>query len=146
MTRIVKTTSLIIFAPIVLFGLYIISHGHLTPGGGFQGGAVAASAIALVWAVFRSETKFSAGLFSFLESLGLFLFILLAFGGLARQTFLSNFLANTPGFFGQTINFGVNPGFLASGGVIPLMNLAIGLEVFAALSLVIILIAGQKHD
>ena len=35
-------------APILfLFGVYIFTHGHLTPGGGFQGGVVIAAAVVL---------------------------------------------------------------------------------------------------
>lgn len=38
------------FVPLgALFAIYIAIHGHLTPGGGFQAGAIAASAYALVY-------------------------------------------------------------------------------------------------
>ena len=40
MSKIVRTLSNITFPFIMIFGLYVIAHGHLTPGGGFQGGAV----------------------------------------------------------------------------------------------------------
>ncbi len=33
---------------ILLFGVYVFVNGHLTPGGGFQGGAILASAILLL--------------------------------------------------------------------------------------------------
>jgi multicomponent Na+:H+ antiporter subunit B len=33
---------------IMLFGFYVIFHGHYSPGGGFQGGAVIAAAIILI--------------------------------------------------------------------------------------------------
>ncbi|HJJ99748.1 MAG TPA: sodium:proton antiporter, partial [Methanocorpusculum sp.] len=33
---------------IFIFGFYIVAHGHLSPGGGFQGGAVIATGVALV--------------------------------------------------------------------------------------------------
>lgn len=33
---------------IMLFGLYVIAHGHYSPGGGFQGGALLAASILLV--------------------------------------------------------------------------------------------------
>ena len=45
---IVRTGSRILFPLIVLFGTYIFVHGHLTPGGGFPGGAVIASGILLL--------------------------------------------------------------------------------------------------
>jgi multicomponent Na+:H+ antiporter subunit B len=38
-----------ILAPyIMLFGFYVIFHGHYSPGGGFQGGAVIAASIILI--------------------------------------------------------------------------------------------------
>jgi multicomponent Na+:H+ antiporter subunit B len=33
---------------IMLFGLYVIAHGHYSPGGGFQGGALLAASILLI--------------------------------------------------------------------------------------------------
>ncbi|NJE77437.1 MnhB domain-containing protein, partial [Thermococcus sp. ES12] len=36
-TTIIKTTTKILAPLILIFGSYIILHGHLTPGGGFQG-------------------------------------------------------------------------------------------------------------
>lgn len=33
---------------IMLFGIYVIFHGHYSPGGGFQGGALLASSIILI--------------------------------------------------------------------------------------------------
>ncbi len=139
MTKIVKTVALIILNPIITFGLYIISHGHLTPGGGFQGGVIIASAAALALVVFRKDIKPSSLIFSLLEPAGLVLFIGLAFWGIAKSSFFNNFLANSGSILGQTIQFGINPGYLNSGGVIPLMNLAVGLEVASGLSIVIIL-------
>ena len=43
MSKIVQTITSITFPFVLIYGLYIIAHGHLTPGGGFQGGAVRAS-------------------------------------------------------------------------------------------------------
>lgn len=44
-SSILECTSRILFPFIVLFGFYIIMNGHLSPGGGFQGGAILATAI-----------------------------------------------------------------------------------------------------
>jgi multicomponent Na+:H+ antiporter subunit B len=73
----------------VLIGLDVVAHGHLTPGGGFQGGVVLATAF--------------AGL------------------GLAGLAVLGGFLANLwpGGTFGQ----------LFSAGTVPLLNIAVGIEV-----------------
>jgi multicomponent Na+:H+ antiporter subunit B len=48
MTVIVRTISRILFPFIFLFGVYIVFHGHLTPGGGFPGGVVIAASVALL--------------------------------------------------------------------------------------------------
>ena len=54
MSRIVKTIASVTFPLTMIYGLYIIAHGHLTPGGGFQGGAVVASSCALILVAYGS--------------------------------------------------------------------------------------------
>ncbi len=44
---IVKTTTRLIIPFIQLFGLYVIAHGHHSPGGGFQGGVILGASIIL---------------------------------------------------------------------------------------------------
>ncbi len=48
MDVIVKSISRIMFPLMLVFGLYIALHGHLTPGGGFPAGAVIGTAFALL--------------------------------------------------------------------------------------------------
>jgi len=43
----VRVVGLALVGPVVLFGVYVVTHGHLTPGGGFQGGVVLATAALL---------------------------------------------------------------------------------------------------
>jgi len=52
MSKIVRTIVAIAFPVSMIYGLYIIAHGHLTPGGGFQGGSVVASACFMILVVF----------------------------------------------------------------------------------------------
>ena len=40
----VRVVGLALVGPVVLFGIYVVTHGHLSPGGGFQGGVVLATA------------------------------------------------------------------------------------------------------
>ncbi len=47
MTLIDKTVSRILLPFMLLYSIYIIIHGHLTPGGGFQGGVLLAFLIIL---------------------------------------------------------------------------------------------------
>jgi len=44
-SEILKTASRLLSPLLVLFGVYIFLHGHLTPGGGFQGGVIIATAV-----------------------------------------------------------------------------------------------------
>ncbi len=129
-------------SPIIIFGGYIICHGHLTPGGGFQGGVVIASAIALLIIAFEDKI-IKNHLFSLIETIGLTFFISIAFVGIFKNTFFYNFLSNTNYILGKTIYFGANSGYLNSGGIIPLMNLAVGVEVASALSFIILSIKNK---
>ncbi len=139
MSRVVRTIADIMVVPIIIFGIYLIIHGHLSPGGGFQGGAVIASSTALLIIAYGSFGKHKDSLSS-LESTGLTLFILIAFLGLGYTVFY-NFLASGGAVFGGTVPYGINPGRLDSGGTVPLMNIMVGLEVTAALSLILWMMA-----
>ena len=52
MTVIKETISRVMLPFLLLYSIYIITHGHLTPGGGFQGGVLLASTIILVCIVY----------------------------------------------------------------------------------------------
>jgi len=142
MSKIVRTISNILVLFIFIFGLYIIMHGHVTPGGGFQGGAVVAGGAALLIVAFGSHNihqSLKEHHLSILESSGGLIFISLAFGGLAT-IFFYNFLVGSP-IFGHMPPSGPNPGDVWTGGVIPLMNIGVGLKVFAGLSAVVLVMA-----
>ena len=48
MDTIIKETTKIVFPFILIYGVYIALHGHITPGGGFAAGAIIGSAFALL--------------------------------------------------------------------------------------------------
>ena len=56
MSKIVRTAANIFYPFILIFGLYVVIHGHLTPGGGFQGGAVVATGTVLVIIAYEYRT------------------------------------------------------------------------------------------
>ncbi len=148
MTVVVRTISRVLLPVGLAFGGYVIMHGHLTPGGGFQGGAVAASALAMVIVAFGAASlKEKKGLLSALESLGGVAFAALGFLGLG-VTFFANVLAGAGGLFGRPVPYGPNPGDLNTAGTLPLMNWAVGFKVLAGLSAVVLLFAlfGGKDD
>lgn len=142
MSKIVRTITNLLTPFILMFGLYLIMHGHITPGGGFQGGAVFASGLALLIVAFNSakvQEKLKEHHLSVIESSGALMFIGLAFAGLGI-TFFYNFMVGSS-IFGQIPPEGSNPGYMWTAGVIPLMNIAVGLKVIAGLSAIVLVMA-----
>ena len=142
MSRIVKTISSITFPIVLIYGLYVIAHGHLTPGGGFQGGAVVASGCAMILVAYGSVWtvgKIKEKRLSVLESAGAIGFIGLAFLGLIfGAIFFNNFL------IGDGLIFDAAAQGLAdinTAGVIPLMNFAVGLKVIVGLFAIVLVMA-----
>ncbi|WP_456394370.1 Na(+)/H(+) antiporter subunit B [Thermococcus sp.] len=129
MGLIVKTTARATIPLIGIFGAYIISHGHLTPGGGFQGGATIAGAGVLFLIAFglsEARKRYDHHVYSALESLGGLVFL-----GIAMLGFSVAFFYNMLWHSGPFLNG--KPGTLLSAGYLPIMNLAVGLKVFAGL-------------
>lgn len=128
-TIIVYQTMLFIVPLLAVLGSYLIFFGHLSPGGGFVGGVVLAAipiVVTITYSVEFSEYKFKPNFKSLLEDIGAINFILLGLLGVLTG---SNFLAS-----GQT-NFSLgNPGELISAGLIPYLNLMIGIKVGAGLA------------
>ncbi|WP_317135780.1 MnhB domain-containing protein [Methanochimaera problematica] len=142
MSKIVRATANIMLPFILVFGFYIVIHGHLTPGGGFQGGAVIATGIVLMFAANRYsdiKSRFTSSALKNTETLGLLLFIIMALAAIiAGSTFFYNWLANGGFIFGDSVTYGSNPGFLNTAGTIPIMNIAVGIEVLGAMGLIIL--------
>jgi multicomponent Na+:H+ antiporter subunit B len=125
MTVIVKKTTQLIAGLVFLYGIYIIVHGHLTPGGGFAGGVVLAGSFILLILAFGSDfiklVEEETGT-TIIENLAIFIALLIAAAGL---------LAGTGIFFSNWLPRGV-AGELVSAGTIPLYNIFIGIEVAAS--------------
>lgn len=142
MSPVVRTITKLLLGPIFLFGAYIILHGHLTPGGGFQGGAIIATVMALVLVAFGTRV-WKKKMLSGIESTGLLAFVGIGIAGMASGFFLFNFLAGSDSiFFGKVIEPVIgehaNSAPLLSGGTVPLLNIFVGMEVLAALTLIVI--------
>jgi multisubunit Na+/H+ antiporter MnhB subunit len=60
MTLIVKKTTQLIAGIVFLYGIYVIVHGHLTPGGGFAGGVIMAGSFILLKLAFGSDFMYLA--------------------------------------------------------------------------------------
>ncbi|MCX8189990.1 MAG: sodium:proton antiporter [Candidatus Diapherotrites archaeon] len=140
-SKIIEFAALGLMVPIITFGIYVIAHGHLTPGGGFQGGAIMATAFALLFVSLGKKAieSIKGEVLVALECIALIGFIGIAFLGMGN-TFFFNFLANSGVLFGEKVPFGPNSGIFSSAGVIPLMNFFVGLEVCCGLTLIFFLI------
>jgi len=119
---ILKEGSKLVLPFILLTGAYIFIHGHLTPGGGFPGGAVIASGFLLMM---LSYPKFfmKEKAVSVTESMAGITF---AFIGLLGLVFASSFLQNF-------LPLG-DAGYILSAGIIPIIYIAIGFKVGSELS------------
>jgi multicomponent Na+:H+ antiporter subunit B len=105
-------------------GLYVVAHGAITPGGGFQGGVILAAAFALIYLAgsYRSYRNMT-------PHVGLDLVEGTGAGGYAVIGVISMLLGSA--FLHNFGPFGT-AGTLASAGSIPFLNVASGLEVSAA--------------
>ena len=124
MTLIVKTITRLTVGLILLYGIYIVSHGHISPGGGFAGGLIIALSFIHLMLAFGREValkRLSKAAASFFESMGAVLFLVIAVLGFTGGYFFLNFLRKG------------EPFKLLSSGMIPLCNIAISLKVGAGL-------------
>ncbi len=119
---IVRVSAQLIYPFIILLGAYVFIHGHLTPGGGFQGGAIIATGVLLMFMSYRSFDVNHKAL-TYMESLAGITFVVIGLAGLVwGASFLENFLP-----------LGV-PNELFSAGVIPIIYIAVGIKVGAELT------------
>jgi len=110
--------SRLVLPLIVLFGVYVFAHGHLSPGGGFQGGVIIASGL-LLYLVSREGARIGHGPLAILESTAGLSFVGLGLIGLAVS-----------GIFLDNVIYGVGEvGLLVSAGLLPLIYVAIGVKV-----------------
>ena len=113
---------------ILLFGLYLISYGHLSPGGGFQGGVVLESGIILLFlshGLTLVQKSFPERRLRITELAMIFLFLLLGLVGLVMGNY----------FLGNILPLG-KAGDVPGAGFILLLNLIIGLKVGAGITLI----------
>jgi multicomponent Na+:H+ antiporter subunit B len=106
---------------LALTGLETVTHGTLTPGGGFQGGVILASAIYVIYlgTNYKTVERFQPdALLEASDGVGASGYLLIGLLGLLAGT---DFLSNV-------IGLGVT-GNLISGGTIALLNLVVGVEV-----------------
>jgi len=117
------TASQILIPIIFLFGAYVFMNGHLTPGGGFQGGAIIASGVVLS-ILANPNREINHNVIIWVESISGVLFVILGILGIfLAGGFLDNRFISL-GEFGD----------LFSAGAIPIIYSLIGLKVGAEIS------------
>ncbi|MGW5420950.1 MnhB domain-containing protein [Streptomyces sp. NPDC003943] len=127
----VRLTGTALLPVALVTGVYIVAHGQLTPGGGFQGGVILATGLHLAYlaadyrvlrrvrprAVLEVTEAVAAGAFAALGLVG---------------------LAQAAAYLENVLPLGTL-GSLTSGGLVPVLNAAVGVEVGSAL---VVLLAG----
>jgi multicomponent Na+:H+ antiporter subunit B len=128
-TDAIRVAGLGMVGPTVLVGLAIAAHGHVTPGGGFQGGVILATGSFLV---------FLSGKYLAFRRVNPILLIDLAegagAGGFAAVGLLG--LAAGAAYLANVLPLGT-AGDLFSGGTIPAANMAVALAVAAGFVLIL---------
>ncbi len=114
---IVRSVAGIVFPLAFVYGVYIFVHGHLTPGGGFQGGTIIASSVILIYLGY-GKLNIPESLLTALESLAALCFIALGCIGIMKG---GNFLWDAVGL-GER-------GTLLSAGILGPIYIAIGVKV-----------------
>ena len=139
MTIIVKKVTQLLAGVIFLYGLYIMVHGHLTPGGGFAGGTIMVGPFILLILAYGSDVlklKKDALGSKTLESFAILLFLITATIG---------FFIGLGIFFKNYLPTGV-AGDLVSAGIIPICNIVVGFEVAAAILSIFLALCIYKDE
>lgn len=123
---VVKTAARILFPLIFLFGVYVFVHGHLTPGGGFQGGTIIATAYLMMFLSY-SDFKINHSVFKSIESLSGLTFVSIGLIGLVTTGVFLKLNIIPMGVFNT----------LFSAGLIPVIYIAVGFKVGSELTAVI---------
>jgi multicomponent Na+:H+ antiporter subunit B len=123
---------------VLLFGCYLVAYGHLSPGGGFQGGVVLASGIILLFlskGVEPIQQLFPLPMVNFAEMMGFLLFLMIGLAGLlVRGHFLATIL---PVGIAEEV---------PHAGFIFVLNLIIGLKVGAGITLLCIYLLKEENE
>jgi multicomponent Na+:H+ antiporter subunit B len=116
--------GLTLIGPALVLGAYIVTHGALTPGGGFQGGVILAAALLIVFLAgeyLALRLVAPHALVEMVEAAGAAGYGLVGLGGLlSGAAFFHNFLPLG------------SPAHILSAGTMPVSNLAVGAEVAGA--------------
>jgi multicomponent Na+:H+ antiporter subunit B len=138
---ILKTITRLLFPYILLFGFFIMMHGHITPGGGFSGGAIISAGFVLYTLTFglhAAEAKLPHHVLSKVETAGVLWYILL---GLVGTITVGSFLTNGQAGFPLGNAFSI-----LSSGMIALLTIGIGIKVASTMITLFRTLIEDHHD
>ncbi len=124
-----RTVGGALVAPVLVLFAYVTLHGHIGPGGGFQGGVMGAGALLLAYAAGQTVRLKRGGTMAALE-------VTEAVGGAAFLALALGTLAAAGATLQNALPLGT-AGMLLSAGTIPLGNIAVGIEVAGGVALVL---------
>ncbi len=121
-STIMRTGARVLFPTIALLGIYVFIHGHLTPGGGFQGGTIVATGFLLMLISYKGFNT-NHNIMVWIESIAGLSFVGIGVWGLlSGNTFLQN--SSDVGVLNS----------LVSGGLIPIIYIVVGFKVAVELT------------
>jgi multicomponent Na+:H+ antiporter subunit B len=133
----VRLTGYLALPITLLIGGYLVAHGAVSPGGGFQGGVALATAIHLLYVAgdYEALEKLRpVPLFQATEAGGVTAYVALGLAGIATgSAFLTNVLPL--GSYQK----------LASAGTVPLLNAAVGVAVLSSMVVLLSAFLEQMH-
>ncbi|MGE4455042.1 MAG: MnhB domain-containing protein [Sphaerochaeta sp.] len=131
-THLLEVVSSKLGPVVLLFGFYVMLYGHISPGGGFQGGVIVASAIVFLALGTETQSKLTnTTVLGRIESLSFLVLILAATSGVF---FESGFFSN-PSKSGSSL----------SANFIILLNIVIGLKVGTSIAVMCIAMMGGRR-
>ena len=125
----VRVLTVLLVGPVVLFGIYMVTHGQLSPGGGFQGGVFLATAPLLVYLAGEFKKLMKIAPHHLLE-------IGEAVGAAGYAVVGAVALASGLPFLQNVLPLG-KPGDVVSGGTVVFIDVTVGLEVAAGFILLL---------
>ena len=125
---IIQTTCRMIIPFIQIFALYVIAHGHHSPGGGFQGGVILGASIILYAVAFdlrSARQRMGEGITAFMCALGVFIY---AATGIVCMLYGANYLV----YSALATIFGSDPVTARSHGIL-IVEIGVGIAVMAVM-------------
>jgi len=123
----------------LVYIFYVILHGHLSPGGGFQGGVLMVAVVVLIYLAYGYKITTAALSFGFMHKFEGFASIMYIVFAMIGVVYGANFCGNVIYNLGL---FGGDIGSTFSTGTIFLMNAAVGAKVLTGVGVLALSMVG----